>query len=52
YRLVNRYFEATPPPILTAALDGFGKFVTDPSTAQEVLETIQKAADDYWSTHQ
>lgn len=52
YRLVNRYFEATPPPILTAALDGFSKFVTDTSTLQEVLETIQKEADEYWSTHQ
>jgi len=52
YRLVNRYFEATPPPILNAALDGFSKFVTDTSTLQEVLETIQKEADEYWSTHQ
>ncbi|MBF8188632.1 carbohydrate ABC transporter substrate-binding protein [Nonomuraea sp. K274] len=52
YRLVNRYFEATPPPILTAALDGFGKFVTEPGTYMEVLETIQKEADDYWSMHQ
>ncbi|MER6944432.1 ABC transporter substrate-binding protein [Nonomuraea sp. NPDC000554] len=52
YRLVNRYFEATPPPVLTAALDGFGKFVNEPGTYQEVLQTIQKAADEYWSTHQ
>ncbi|MED7928888.1 ABC transporter substrate-binding protein [Nonomuraea sp. LP-02] len=52
YRLVNRYFEATPPPVLTAALDGFGKFVTEPDSYKEVLETIQKAADEYWSTHQ
>ncbi|GAA0949567.1 ABC transporter substrate-binding protein [Nonomuraea longicatena] len=52
YRLVNRYFEATPPPILTAALDGFGKFVTEPGSYKEVLETIQKAADEYWSTNQ
>jgi multiple sugar transport system substrate-binding protein len=52
YRLVNRYFEATPPPILTAALDGFSKFVTEPDTYKEVLETIQKEADEYWSTHQ
>lgn len=52
YRLVNRYFEATPPPILTAALDGFSKFVTEPASYKEVLETIQKAADEYWSTHQ
>ncbi|MEU8321414.1 extracellular solute-binding protein [Nonomuraea sp. NPDC048881] len=52
YRLVNRYFEATPPPVLTAALDGFGKFVTEPGTYKEVLDTIQKAADEYWATHQ
>ncbi|GAA3147335.1 ABC transporter substrate-binding protein [Nonomuraea roseoviolacea] len=52
YRLVNRYFEATPPPVLTAALDGFGKFVTEPGTYKEVLATIQKEADEYWSTHQ
>ncbi|MEV0167493.1 ABC transporter substrate-binding protein [Nonomuraea fuscirosea] len=52
YRLVNRYFEATPPPVLTAALDGFSKFVTEPDSYKEVLETIQKAADEYWSTHQ
>ncbi|MGP3912703.1 ABC transporter substrate-binding protein [Nonomuraea sp. 10N515B] len=52
YRLVNRYFEATPPPILTAALDGFSKFVTEPGTYKEVLDTIQKSADEYWSTHQ
>ncbi|MCF6473739.1 carbohydrate ABC transporter substrate-binding protein [Nonomuraea sp. MG754425] len=52
YRLVNRYFEATPPPVLSAALDGFGKFVTEPGTYMEVLESIQKAADEYWSTHQ
>ncbi|MFG6193336.1 ABC transporter substrate-binding protein [Nonomuraea sp. JJY05] len=52
YRLVNRYFEATPPPVLTAALDGFGKFVTEPGSYKEVLDTIQKAADEYWSTHQ
>ncbi|MFI6602399.1 ABC transporter substrate-binding protein [Nonomuraea sp. NPDC050536] len=51
YRLVNRYFEATPPPVLTAALDGFGRFVGEPDSLQQVLETIQKAADDYWSTH-
>ncbi|WP_214322534.1 ABC transporter substrate-binding protein [Nonomuraea sediminis] len=51
YRLVNRYFEATPPPVLTAALDGFGKFVGEPDSLQQVLDTIQKAADDYWSTH-
>jgi multiple sugar transport system substrate-binding protein len=52
YRLVNRYFEATPPPVLTAALDGFGAFVVKPDTYQKVLTDIQAAADEDWSTHQ
>ncbi|MFI7133551.1 ABC transporter substrate-binding protein [Nonomuraea sp. NPDC050153] len=50
YRLVNRYFEATPPPVLTAALDGFGAFVVKPDSYQKVLTDIQAAADEYWST--
>lgn len=51
YLLLNRYFEATPPPILTAALDGFGGFVVHPDTYPSVLKTIQQAADQYWSSH-
>ncbi|WP_246001959.1 ABC transporter substrate-binding protein [Allorhizocola rhizosphaerae] len=49
YALYNRYFEATPAPILTAALDAFGAFVVKPADYRKQLETIQKAADDYWS---
>jgi ABC-type glycerol-3-phosphate transport system substrate-binding protein len=52
YRLVNRYFEAAPPPVLTAALDGFGAFLVKPGTYQTVLQQIQQAADQYWSEHQ
>ncbi|MEU8361418.1 extracellular solute-binding protein [Nonomuraea sp. NPDC048882] len=51
HRLVNRYFEAAPPPVLTAALDGFSAFVVDPAGYPEVLTGIQAAADEYWSTH-
>jgi multiple sugar transport system substrate-binding protein len=49
YRLMNRYFEAAPPPVLTAALDALGAFMVNPGTYQKQLETIQKAAEDYWS---
>ncbi len=49
YVLYNRYFEATPAPILTAALDAFGAFVVKPADYRKQLETLQKAADDYWS---
>jgi multiple sugar transport system substrate-binding protein len=49
YALINRYFEATPPPVLQAALDGFGAFEVHPDTYMKVLKDIQQAADDYWS---
>jgi ABC-type glycerol-3-phosphate transport system substrate-binding protein len=49
YVLYNRYFEATPAPVLTAALDAFGAFVVNPDEYLSQLETIQQAADDYWA---
>jgi multiple sugar transport system substrate-binding protein len=49
YVLYNRYFEATPAPILTAALDAFGAFVVNPDEYQSQLESIQEVADDYWA---
>jgi multiple sugar transport system substrate-binding protein len=48
YVLANRYFEAAPAPVLTAALDAFGAFVTNPKDYKKQLENIQKAADEYW----
>jgi multiple sugar transport system substrate-binding protein len=49
YVLYNRYFEATPAPVLTAALDAFGAFVVNPDEYQSQLETIQQANEDYWA---
>ena len=49
YRLVNRLFEAVPPPVLTAALDGFGAFTTKPGDYLKILGQIDKAAKDYYS---
>lgn len=46
--LANRYFEAAPAPVLTAALDAFGAFMVDPTSYKKQLENIQKAADEYW----
>ncbi|MBO0867553.1 MAG: extracellular solute-binding protein [Micromonosporaceae bacterium] len=51
YNIVDRYFEAAPPPVLTAALDAFGAFMVKPSTYMDQLNTIQKAADQYWATN-
>lgn len=47
--LVNRYFEATPVPILTAALDGFGAFTSNGGDPMPILENIQAEADAYWA---
>ena len=51
YTLINRYFEAAPPPVLTAALDAFGAFMAKPSSYMDQLNTIQQAADTYWASH-
>jgi multiple sugar transport system substrate-binding protein len=48
YSLANRYFEAAPAPVLTAALDAFGAFMVDPGSYLKQLQNIQKAADEYW----
>jgi hypothetical protein len=50
YALANRYFEAAPPPVLTAALDAFGAFLADPGSYRKQLENIQRAADEYWKS--
>lgn len=52
YDLLLRYFEAAPPPVLTAALDAFGAFVVHPDNYLQQLQTIQAAAQTYWSSHQ
>ena len=44
-RLVLRYFEAAPAPVLTAALSGFDGFLSKPGSYMAVLKDIQKAAD-------
>lgn len=51
YNLLLRYFEAAPPPVLTAALDAFGAFMVHPNTYMSQLQTIQAAAKSYWSSH-
>lgn len=47
--LATRFFEAVPAPVLTAALDAFGAFTVKPGEYMKQLQTLQKAADDYWS---
>ncbi len=49
YRILNRYWEATPTPISEAAVDEFAKFMLHPDTLDEVLAKLDKIADNYWS---
>ncbi|RRR98194.1 ABC transporter substrate-binding protein [Glycomyces terrestris] len=49
YQLYDRYYEATPTPILTVALEQFGAFIANPGDPLPFLEAIQAEADDYWA---
>jgi multiple sugar transport system substrate-binding protein len=44
YQLVNRYFDAVSPTVLTAALDAFSAFMANPNSYQSQLASIQQAA--------
>jgi ABC-type glycerol-3-phosphate transport system substrate-binding protein len=50
YRVLNRYWEATPTPICEVAVDQFAKFAIDPSSLDEVLKELDKVADAHWAS--
>ncbi|HHV94044.1 MAG TPA: extracellular solute-binding protein [Firmicutes bacterium] len=49
YRLVNRYWEATPTEICEAAVDEFARFILNPDQKEDVINTLVTIADRYWS---
>jgi ABC-type glycerol-3-phosphate transport system substrate-binding protein len=49
YRILNRYWEATPTPICEQAVDKFAEFILNPSSVDKVLADLDKIADEYWS---
>ncbi len=49
YRFIQRYWEASPAPIVESAVDELGRFMLNPDEAEEVLETIQGLAQAEWS---
>jgi multiple sugar transport system substrate-binding protein len=49
YEYYNRYFEATPVPIRTVALEQFSAFLTNRGDPMPYLKAIQAAADEYWA---
>ena len=48
-QLVLRYWEATPPDIVETAVDEFARFMVNPDQYMDVLESIQKKADQVWT---
>jgi multiple sugar transport system substrate-binding protein len=50
YRVLNRYWEATPTPICEKAVDEFAKFILQPKSVDTVLADLDKIADDYWAS--
>ena len=51
YRLVNRYWEATPTDICEEAVDKFAEFILKPDAYMQVLGDLEKIAQDYWREH-
>jgi ABC-type glycerol-3-phosphate transport system substrate-binding protein len=50
YKVLNRYWEATPTAICEKAVDKFAEFILKPATVDTVLADLDKIADDYWAT--
>lgn len=50
YRLVNRYWEATPTGICEEAIDLFAEFMINPDRMEQVMQDLQEVADEYWGT--
>lgn len=50
YRIIHRFWEATPPEISEFAVDQFGKFLLEPDKYMEVLEDLEKHSKEYWES--
>lgn len=49
YRLLNRYWEATPAPIGEAAVVKLGEFILSPESLDQVLSDIDRIAEAHWA---
>ena len=49
YRILNRYWEATPSPIVSRAVDLFARFILNPDDVDGVINGLADAADAYWT---
>jgi multiple sugar transport system substrate-binding protein len=51
YEAYLRYYEAAPAPVLTAALNNFTGFMTNPGDPTQYLQSIQAASKQYWDSN-
>ena len=51
YRILNRYWEATPSPIVDKAVNLFARFILNPEEMDAVIEELTLTADTYWAEH-
>ena len=49
YEVFQRYWEATPPPIVENAVDELARFMLNPDEYMSVLEAIQGIAEEEWA---
>lgn len=49
YRLVNRYWEATPASIGDTAVLKLGEFILNPAALHQILTDIDRAAEAHWA---
>jgi ABC-type glycerol-3-phosphate transport system substrate-binding protein len=49
YEVLQRYWEASPSPIVENAVDELARFMLNPDEAQSVLEAIQAIAEEEWA---
>lgn len=49
YTLYQRYWEASPVPIVEGAVDYLAQFMLNPDDLQSVLESIQQLSDQTWA---
>jgi len=48
WNIVNRYWEATPSPIVDDAIDALSRFIIEPEAKREVIAALEASADSFW----
>lgn len=49
YRVLNRFWEATPVPVAEGAVDEFARFMLNPDEKNQVMENLVSIAEAYWN---